>query len=88
MKPYRHTISYICAVKAYSIIPKPSAMDMSSHSGIKGYMYPEMVADGAKAFKPRVLYSYHYDFGETDTAKRVELMNGLQEVDLRRPYAK
>ncbi len=51
-------------------------------------MYPEMVADGAKAFKPRVLYSYHYDFGGNDTAKRVELMNGLQEVDLQILYAK
>ena len=35
-------------------------------------MTPEMVADAAKAFKPRILYPYHY--GETDTNEIVNLM--------------
>ena len=33
-------------------------------------MTPEMVADAAKAFRPKILYPYHY--GETDTARLVE----------------
>lgn len=37
-------------------------------------MTPEMVADAAKAFKPKILYPYH--FGETDTNKIVELLKG------------
>lgn len=37
-------------------------------------MTPEMVADAAKAFKPKILYPYH--FGETDTNKIVEMMKG------------
>ena len=35
-------------------------------------MTPAMVADAAKAFKPRILYPYHY--GETDTNEIVNLM--------------
>jgi len=35
-------------------------------------MTPEMVADAAKAFKPKILYPYHY--GETDTAKITALL--------------
>ena len=35
-------------------------------------MTPEMVADAAKAFKPRVLYPYHY--GDTDPNKLVSLL--------------
>jgi L-ascorbate metabolism protein UlaG (beta-lactamase superfamily) len=35
-------------------------------------MTPEMVADAAKAFKPKILYPYHT--GETDTNKIVDLM--------------
>jgi L-ascorbate metabolism protein UlaG (beta-lactamase superfamily) len=35
-------------------------------------MTPEMVADAAKAFKPRILYPYHY--GETDTSEIVNLL--------------
>ena len=35
-------------------------------------MTPEMVADAAKAFKPRILYPYHY--GQTDTNILVNLM--------------
>ncbi len=35
-------------------------------------MTPEMVADAAKAFKPGILYPYHY--GDTNTDKIVELL--------------
>jgi len=35
-------------------------------------MTPEMVADAAKAFKPAILYPYH--FGETDTNQLVQLL--------------
>jgi L-ascorbate metabolism protein UlaG (beta-lactamase superfamily) len=44
-------------------------------------MTPEMVADAAKAFKPRILYPYH--FGETDTSKVVSLLKGTPEVEVR-----
>ena len=35
-------------------------------------MTPEMVADAAKMFMPKILYPYHY--GQTDTKKIVELL--------------
>ena len=44
-------------------------------------MTPEMVADTAKAFKPRVLYPCHY--GKTDPSKLVELMQDTPEVEIR-----
>ena len=44
-------------------------------------MTPEMVADAAKAFKPAILYPYHY--GETDTSRLVELLQGVEEVEVR-----
>jgi L-ascorbate metabolism protein UlaG (beta-lactamase superfamily) len=44
-------------------------------------MTPEMVADAAKAFKPKVLYPYHY--GDTDTAKLVALMKDVKDVEVR-----
>jgi L-ascorbate metabolism protein UlaG (beta-lactamase superfamily) len=44
-------------------------------------MTPEMVADAAKAMKPKILYPYH--FGETDTSKLVELMKGTPGVEVR-----
>jgi len=44
-------------------------------------MTPEMVADAAKAFKPDVLYPYH--FGDTDTTQLVELMKDTPEVEVR-----
>jgi len=37
-------------------------------------MTPEMVADAAKAFRPKILYPYHY--GDTDTSKLVDLLKG------------
>lgn len=44
-------------------------------------MTPEMVADAAKAFKPKILYPYHY--GKTDIRKIVELMKDTPEVEVR-----
>lgn len=44
-------------------------------------MTPEMVADAAKAFKPRILYPYHY--GDTDTSKLVELLKGEKGIEVR-----
>jgi L-ascorbate metabolism protein UlaG (beta-lactamase superfamily) len=44
-------------------------------------MTPEMVADAAKAFKPKVLYPYH--FGETDTSKVVSLLKAFPEIEVR-----
>ena len=44
-------------------------------------MTPEMVADAAKAFKPKVLYPYHY--GDTDTSRLVALMKDVKDVEVR-----
>lgn len=44
-------------------------------------MSPEMVADAAKAFKPKVLYPYHY--GQTDTSQLVELMKDIPNIEVR-----
>jgi L-ascorbate metabolism protein UlaG (beta-lactamase superfamily) len=44
-------------------------------------MTPEMVAEGAKAFKPKILYPYH--FGETDTSKMVSLLKEAPEIEVR-----
>jgi L-ascorbate metabolism protein UlaG (beta-lactamase superfamily) len=44
-------------------------------------MTPEMVADAALTFRPKILYPYH--FGETDTARLVELLKGTPAVEVR-----
>ncbi|HUJ19789.1 MAG TPA: MBL fold metallo-hydrolase [Nitrospirota bacterium] len=44
-------------------------------------MTPEMVADAAKAFKPHVLYPYHY--GDTDTSRIVSLLSDDRGVEVR-----
>ncbi len=44
-------------------------------------MTPEMVADAARTFKPKVLYPYH--FGNTDTSQLVELLKDTPEIDVR-----
>ena len=44
-------------------------------------MTPEMVADAARAFKPKVLYPYH--FGKTDAAKLVALLQDAPEIEVR-----
>lgn len=44
-------------------------------------MTPEMVADAAKTFRPRILYPYH--FGETDTSKLLELLKNETGIEVR-----
>lgn len=44
-------------------------------------MTPAMVADAARAFKPRILYPYH--FGETNTAELVSLLKDVPDIDVR-----
>jgi L-ascorbate metabolism protein UlaG (beta-lactamase superfamily) len=44
-------------------------------------MSPDEVADAARAFRPKVLYPYHY--GETDTSKLVKLLQGDKEIEVR-----
>jgi len=44
-------------------------------------MTPEMVADAARMFRPKVLYPYHQ--GETDTAKLLALMKDHKDIDVR-----
>jgi len=44
-------------------------------------MTPDMVADAVKAFHPKVVYPYHY--GKTDTAKLLDLLKGVQGIDVR-----
>lgn len=44
-------------------------------------MTPEMVADAVTAFRPKVLYPYH--FGETDTSRIVELLRDEKDIEVR-----
>jgi len=44
-------------------------------------MTPEMVADAARAFRPAILYPYH--FGDTDTSEVVDLLAGEDDVEVR-----
>jgi L-ascorbate metabolism protein UlaG (beta-lactamase superfamily) len=44
-------------------------------------MTPEMVADAAKTFWPRILYPYHY--GDTDTKHLVELLKEEPGIEVR-----
>jgi len=44
-------------------------------------MTPEMVADAARAFQPRILYPYHY--GDTDTGKLIDLLKGEKKIEVR-----
>ena len=44
-------------------------------------MTPEMAADAARAFGPKILYPYH--FGETDTARLVELLKDRPGIEVR-----
>jgi L-ascorbate metabolism protein UlaG (beta-lactamase superfamily) len=44
-------------------------------------MTPEMVADAARAFKPGILYPYH--FGETEVGQLTALLAGQPETDVR-----
>lgn len=44
-------------------------------------MTPEMVADAARAFKPKILYPYHY--GDTDPQLLVELLADEKDIEVR-----
>lgn len=44
-------------------------------------MTPEMVAQAAKSFQPKILYPYHY--GNTDTAKIIELLKDDKNIEVR-----
>jgi L-ascorbate metabolism protein UlaG (beta-lactamase superfamily) len=44
-------------------------------------MTPEMAAEAAKSFQPKILYPYHY--GETDPAKLADLLKDAKGVELR-----
>lgn len=44
-------------------------------------MTPGMVADAARAFRPRILYPYH--FGDTDTEELVRLLRDENDIDVR-----
>jgi len=44
-------------------------------------MTPEMVADAARAFRPKILYPYH--FGGTDTNALVNLLKGEKGIEVR-----
>ena len=44
-------------------------------------MSAEMVADAAKAFRPGILYPYHY--GETVVSELVDLLAGVPDIEVR-----
>ena len=44
-------------------------------------MTPEMVADAARAFKPKILYPYHY--GQTDPKQLVDLLKNDKDIEVR-----
>lgn len=44
-------------------------------------MTPEMVADAALAFRPKVLYPYHY--GESDTGRLIALLKDAGDIEVR-----
>ena len=44
-------------------------------------MDPEQVADAARAFRPKVLYPYH--FGDTDTSRLVRLLRAEKDIEVR-----
>jgi L-ascorbate metabolism protein UlaG (beta-lactamase superfamily) len=44
-------------------------------------MTPEMVAEAARSFQPKILYPYH--FGETDTAQLVKLLADDKAIEVR-----
>jgi len=41
----------------------------------------EMVADAARAFRPKILYPYHY--GQTDTSRLVSLLKDVPDIEVR-----
>ena len=44
-------------------------------------MTPEMVADAVKAFRPKIIYPYHY--GKTDTSQLIDLLKNEKNIEVR-----
>ena len=44
-------------------------------------MTPEMVADAVRAFRPKIVYPYHY--GKTDTSQLIDLLKGEKNIEVR-----
>lgn len=44
-------------------------------------MTPEMLADAVKAFRPKVIYPYHY--GSTNTSKLIDLLKEEKDIEVR-----
>jgi len=44
-------------------------------------MMPEMVADAVRAFRPKIVYPYHY--GKTDTSKLIDLLKNEKDIEVR-----
>ena len=44
-------------------------------------MTPDMVAYAVKAFRPKILYPYH--FGKTDTSELVKLLAREDDIEVR-----
>jgi len=44
-------------------------------------MTPAMVADAALAFRPKILYPYHY--GDTEVSQLVDLLKGEKDIEVR-----
>ena len=44
-------------------------------------MTPEMVAEAAKSFRPKILYPYHY--GDTDMNKLVQRLKDEKDIEVR-----
>lgn len=51
-------------------------------------MTAAMVVDAVKAFRPKILYPYHYDLGQSDLPKLKGLMKGVKGVELKVPRDK
>jgi L-ascorbate metabolism protein UlaG (beta-lactamase superfamily) len=48
-------------------------------------MDAEMVVDAVKAFKPKILYPYHYALGKSELPRLKKLMKGVKGTQLRVP---
>jgi L-ascorbate metabolism protein UlaG (beta-lactamase superfamily) len=68
------------AVPAYNIVHKRDN-GQPYHPKGEGNGYVLTFGDAAKAFKPKVLYPYHY--GDTDTSKLVALLKDDKEIEVR-----
>lgn len=46
-------------------------------------MTPEMVVDAVTAFRPKVLYPYHFHYGETDIDELLDLLKDFKDIKVR-----